>query len=122
MCFQPYLFSQSLYLGPLKSFATPAQKEKFMKPFLDGDRVGCFGLSEPGERYIKGQISFKEQGRVVQSIISLTSLLRDQLVKCCTTLSPKYTLIFSLEKMREALHCKSFSHLFNKNILAYFIY
>ncbi|XP_052798043.1 short-chain specific acyl-CoA dehydrogenase, mitochondrial-like [Mya arenaria] len=40
--------NNSLYLGPIKAYATPAQKEKFMKPFLNGDRVGCFALSEPG--------------------------------------------------------------------------
>jgi len=39
---------QSLYLGPIQKYATPAQKEKFLKPFLNGDRVGCFALSEPG--------------------------------------------------------------------------
>ena len=43
----------------------------------------------------------KLQGPVVQSIISLTSSLRGQLVKCCTTLYPN-TLKFFVEKMREA--------------------
>ncbi|XP_033747792.1 short-chain specific acyl-CoA dehydrogenase, mitochondrial-like [Pecten maximus] len=40
--------NNSLYLGPVNKFATPAQKEKFVHPFLSGDRVGCFALSEPG--------------------------------------------------------------------------
>ena len=40
-------------------------------------------------------------GPVDQSIISLTSSLRGQLVKCFTTLFPN-TLIFFVEKMREA--------------------
>ena len=53
---------------------------------------------------------FAHQGPVVQSIVSLTSLLRGQLVKCFTTLCPN-TLIFFVEKMKEAL---SFSHFFNK--------
>ena len=61
-----------------------------------------------------------------QSIVSLTSSLRGQLVKCFRTLKTT-TLIFFVEKMREAfavrsfctakashLHCKSFSHFFNK--------
>ena len=30
-------------------FGNEEQIEKFAKPFLDGDRVGCFGLSEPGK-------------------------------------------------------------------------
>ena len=43
----------------------------------------------------------KVLGPVVQSIVSLTSSLRGQLVKCFMTLSPN-TLIFFAEKMREA--------------------
>ena len=54
-------------------------------------------------------------GSVVQSIVSLTSSLRGQLVKCFTTLLPN-TLIFLLNKCDKILHCKSFSHFFNKNI------
>ena len=38
-----------------------------------------------------------DQDPVVQSIVSLTSSLRDHLVKCFTTLSPN-TLIFLLKK------------------------
>ena len=44
---------------------------------------------------------FIELGPVVQSIVSLTSSLRGQLIKCFTTLYPN-TLIFLVEKMREA--------------------
>jgi len=40
--------NNSLYLGPINKFATPAQKEEFQQPFLYGERVGCFALSEPG--------------------------------------------------------------------------
>lgn len=40
--------SQSLYLGPILKYATPKQKENFLKPFLNGDKIGCFALSEPG--------------------------------------------------------------------------
>ena len=36
-------------------------------------------------RYANGRF-LKDQGSVVQSIVSLTSSLRDQLVKCFTTL------------------------------------
>ncbi|KAK7490645.1 hypothetical protein BaRGS_00018062, partial [Batillaria attramentaria] len=40
--------NNTLYLGPVQKYATAAQKEQFQKPFLNGDRVGCFALSEPG--------------------------------------------------------------------------
>ena len=50
----------------------------------------------------------KRQGPVVQSIVSLTSFLRGQLVKCFMTLLLHiYTLMFFVEKIREAF-CKSF--------------
>lgn len=42
------VYLQSLYLGPINKWATPAQKEVFQEPYLHGDRVGCFALSEPG--------------------------------------------------------------------------
>ena len=63
----------------------------------------------------------KHLGPVVQSMVSLTSSLSGQLVKCFTTLLPN-TLIFFVEKMREAfalqklLKCKSFLHFSTKNI------
>lgn len=38
----------SLYLGPLKKFATPAQVDKWIRPFTTGKKIGCFALSEPG--------------------------------------------------------------------------
>ena len=44
---------------------------------------------------------FKYLGLVAQSIVSLTSSLRGQLVKCLTTSKP-YTLIVFEEKMKEA--------------------
>jgi len=40
--------SNSLYLGPIKAFGNDAQKNKFIKNFTNGDHVGCFALSEPG--------------------------------------------------------------------------
>ena len=38
----------SLYLGPLKYFANAEQKEQYVTPFVDGRKIGCFCLSEPG--------------------------------------------------------------------------
>jgi len=40
--------NNSLYLGPVNKFATPEQKIHFQQPFLTGESVGCFALSEPG--------------------------------------------------------------------------
>ena len=33
-------------------FGSEQQKEKWIQPFVTGDRVGCFALSEPGNHFI----------------------------------------------------------------------
>jgi len=38
----------TLYCGPIVKHGTEKQKDKFLRPFLDGKQIGCFGLSEPG--------------------------------------------------------------------------
>ncbi|XP_057674712.1 short-chain specific acyl-CoA dehydrogenase, mitochondrial isoform X1 [Corythoichthys intestinalis] len=40
--------NNSLYLGPILKFGSEDQKQKWIPPFTDGQRVGCFALSEPG--------------------------------------------------------------------------
>lgn len=38
----------SFFFRPLKYFANEKQKREHMSPFLSGENIGCFGLSEPG--------------------------------------------------------------------------
>jgi len=41
----------SLYLSPIITFGTPEQHEKWVTPYSEGSdslKIGCFGLSEPG--------------------------------------------------------------------------
>ena len=57
----------------------------------------------------------KRSGPVVQSIVSLMSSLRGQLVKCFTALKPN-TLIFFVEKMRSFCTAKAFHIFSTKNI------
>ena len=66
-------------------------------------------------------IFFLAQGPVVQSIISLTSSLRGQLVKCFKTLLPN-TMIFFVEKMGEAFALQKLLTFFQQKILAYIRY
>lgn len=35
-------------MWPILKFGTKEQKDKYLRPFLDGTRVGAFALSEPG--------------------------------------------------------------------------
>jgi len=37
----------SLFCDPLHRFGTPAQKEKFLRPFARGEKIGCYALTEP---------------------------------------------------------------------------
>ena len=60
----------------------------------------------------------EHQGLVVQSIVSLTSSLRVQLVKYFTTSLPN-TLIFFVEKMREAFALRKLLTFFQQKILPY---
>jgi butyryl-CoA dehydrogenase len=39
--------SNSLYCDPVYKFGTDAQRERFLKPFARGEKLGCFGLTEP---------------------------------------------------------------------------
>ncbi|XP_013398296.1 short-chain specific acyl-CoA dehydrogenase, mitochondrial-like [Lingula anatina] len=38
----------SLYLTPIQNNGNEQQYEKYLRPFLHGEKVGCFALSEPG--------------------------------------------------------------------------
>ena len=40
--------NNSLYCGPVERFGTDEQKAEFLEPFASGRKLGCFGLSEPG--------------------------------------------------------------------------
>lgn len=48
--------NNTLYSGPLHKFASNKLKEQFLPPFMTGERVGCFALSEPGNRLIDDNI------------------------------------------------------------------
>ncbi|HEY3067440.1 MAG TPA: acyl-CoA dehydrogenase [Methylomirabilota bacterium] len=39
--------NNSLYCDPVNWFGTPAQKERFLKPYAAGHLLGCFSLTEP---------------------------------------------------------------------------
>ena len=38
----------SLCAGPIYMFGTEEQKQKYLRPLVDGSKIGCFGLTEPG--------------------------------------------------------------------------
>ncbi len=37
----------SLCASIIEQYATPEQKEKWLRPLVDGSKIGCFGLTEP---------------------------------------------------------------------------
>ena len=39
--------NNSLYCDPVLKYSTDAQKEKWLRPFASGEKLGCFGLTEP---------------------------------------------------------------------------
>lgn len=38
----------SLYLSPIDKYGTEEQKKEWITPYASGEKMGCFGLSEPG--------------------------------------------------------------------------
>jgi len=40
--------NNSLFCGPINKFGTDAQKEKYLRPFASGQKLGAYALSEPG--------------------------------------------------------------------------
>ena len=66
-----------------------------------------------GHLYLYFTVSFGVLDPVVQSIVSLTSSLRGQLVKCFTTLLPN-TVIFFVENIGKAFAPSKASHIFSK--------
>jgi len=40
--------NNSLYCAPIEKFGDEEQKQRFLIPFASGQKLGCFGLSEPG--------------------------------------------------------------------------
>lgn len=41
------LFSHSISLPPIVKHGTPEQKEKFLRPVIEGDRIAALGVTEP---------------------------------------------------------------------------
>src|SRR5438105_11890281 len=39
--------NNSLYCDPVLKYGTDEQKERWLKPFASGEKLGCFGLTEP---------------------------------------------------------------------------
>jgi butyryl-CoA dehydrogenase len=40
--------NNSLVCGPIDTYGSDSQKERFLKPLAQGQKLGCFALSEPG--------------------------------------------------------------------------
>lgn len=53
--------NNTLYLGPIENWGNETQKNEFIQPFVDGSRVGCFALSEPGNGSDAGAASTTAQ-------------------------------------------------------------
>ena len=81
--------NNSLYCDPVMKYGTDAQKERWLKPFASGEKLGCFGLTEPqagsdaaeqrttavkkGDRYIvNGTKNWITNGPVADAIVLFT--------------------------------------------------
>ncbi|HUJ28560.1 MAG TPA: acyl-CoA dehydrogenase [Myxococcales bacterium] len=81
--------NNSLYCDPVMKYGTDAQKERWLKPFASGEKLGCFGLTEPqagsdaaeqrttatrkGDKYvINGTKNWITNGPVADAIVMFT--------------------------------------------------
>ena len=81
--------NNSLYCDPVLKYGTEAQKERWLKPFAAGEKLGCFGLTEPqagsdaaeqrttavrrGDKYvINGTKNWITNGPVADAIVLFT--------------------------------------------------
>jgi len=81
--------NNSLYCDPLVKYGSDAQKERWLKPFARGEKLGCFGLTEPqagsdaaeqrttavrkGDKYvINGTKNWITNGPVADAIVLFT--------------------------------------------------
>ena len=81
--------SNSLYCDPIYKFGNDEQRERFLTPFARGEKLGCFGLTEPnagsdaaeqrtlavkkGEKYIiNGTKNWITNGPVADSMVLFT--------------------------------------------------
>src|SRR5262252_6969778 len=81
--------NNSLYCDPIMKFGTDQQKERWLRPFAQGEKLGCFGLTEPqagsdaaeqrttavrkGDKYvINGTKNWITNGPVADAIVLFT--------------------------------------------------
>jgi butyryl-CoA dehydrogenase len=81
--------NNSLYCDPVLKYGTDEQKERWLKPFARGEKLGCFGLTEPqagsdaaeqrttavkkGDRYvINGTKNWITNGPVADAMVLFT--------------------------------------------------
>ncbi len=81
--------NNSLYCDPVLKYGTDEQKERWLKPFASGEKLGCFGLTEPqagsdaaeqrttavkkGDRYvINGTKNWITNGPVADAMVLFT--------------------------------------------------
>ena len=94
----------SLYIGPIKYFGNDQQKQDHVQPFTTGDKIGCFGLSEPGNGSDAGAASTTAKDEPDKWILNGT----------------KVTLYFTSSDMVPKIHldiCFTFSSRHKMNIL-----
>ena len=81
--------NNSLYCDPILKYGTAEQKERWLKPYASGEKLGCFGLTEPqagsdaaeqrttavrqGDKYlINGTKNWITNGPVADAIVLFT--------------------------------------------------
>lgn len=59
-------------MGPINKFGSEEQKIKFVHPFTNGKKIGCFALSEPGNGSDAGAASTTAKDKIDHWILNGT--------------------------------------------------
>ena len=62
---------------PINEFGSASQKESYVRPFVDGKKIGCFCLTEPGN----GQFYYSDDTVCLLQAGSVDQIQRTKLIK-----------------------------------------
>ena len=64
----------SLYIAPIVNWGNDAQKEKWVMPWAAEGKIGCFGLSEPGNGSDAGAASTTGASQAITRVFATQKL------------------------------------------------
>ena len=71
----------SLYIAPIVNWGNDAQKEKWVMPWAAEGKIGCFGLSEPGNGSDAGAASTTGASQAITRVFATQKITFRQMIR-----------------------------------------